>query len=188
LGPQPRARPAEGFHSAADLMPRYDSAIVHITPTSQKDLFEESAWRSLTESDYRVSTASDRTGYKLEGPALRNSLGALPSEASCPGAIQIPGDGRPIALMADAPTIGGYPKIRSLHSAARAKRSGSSSSRPSRVSARSGAARRTCTQSASSQAVRRSREPLARKSVLRWRNGAAKKLARRARLLQVKSQ
>jgi len=110
-GPPPGARPAEGFHSAADLMPRYDSAIVHITPTSQTDLFDESAWRTLTESDYRVSTASDRTGYKLDGPALRNSLGALPSEASCPGAIQIPGDGRPIALMADAPTVGGYPKI-----------------------------------------------------------------------------
>jgi urea carboxylase len=55
--------------------------------------------------------ASDRTGYKLEGPAIRNSLGTLPSEAGCPGAIQIPGDGLPIALMADAPTVGGYPKI-----------------------------------------------------------------------------
>jgi len=111
LGPRPGALPAEGFHSAADLMPRYDSAIVHITPTSQWDLFDESAWRTLTDSDYRVSTASDRTGYKLEGTALRNSLGALPSEAGCTGAIQIPGDGQPIALMADAPTVGGYPKI-----------------------------------------------------------------------------
>ena len=111
LGQRPGALPAEGFHSAADLMPRYDSAIVHITPTSQWDLFDESAWRTLTDSDYRVSTASDRTGYKLEGTALRNSLGALPSEAGCTGAIQIPGDGQPIALMADAPTVGGYPKI-----------------------------------------------------------------------------
>jgi len=111
LGPRPGARPAEGFHSAADLMPRYDSAIVHITPASQKDLFDEAAWRTLTESDYKISMASDRTGYKLEGPALKNAFGALPSEAGCPGAIQIPGDGQPIALMADAPTIGGYPKI-----------------------------------------------------------------------------
>jgi len=35
----------------------------------------------------------------------------LPSEAGCPGAIQIPGDGLPITLMADAPTVGGYAKI-----------------------------------------------------------------------------
>ena len=111
LGVPSDARPAEGFHSAADLMPRYDSAIVHVTRGTQEDLFDESAWRTLTESDYKISTASDRTGYKLDGPALSNSLGALPSEAGCPGAIQIPGDGLPIALMADAPTVGGYPKI-----------------------------------------------------------------------------
>jgi antagonist of KipI len=111
LGPPPDTHPAEGFHSAADLMPRYDSAIVHVTRGTQEALFDESAWRTLTESDYRISAASDRTGYKLEGPALGNSLGLLPSEAGCPGAIQIPGDGLPIALMADAPTVGGYPKI-----------------------------------------------------------------------------
>lgn len=111
LGARPDTHPAEGFHSAADLMPRYDSAIVHVTPGTQEDLFDESAWRTLTESDYRISTASDRTGYKLEGPTLGNSLALLPSEAGCPGAIQIPGDGLPIVLMADAPTVGGYPKI-----------------------------------------------------------------------------
>jgi urea carboxylase len=92
-------------------MPRYDSEIVHVIRGTQADLFDESDWRTLTESDYRISMASDRTGYKLEGPAIKNSLGALPSEAGCPGAIQIPGDGLPIALMADAPTVGGYPKI-----------------------------------------------------------------------------
>jgi len=90
LGARPTTLPAEGFHSAADLMPRYDSAIVHITSGTQEDLFDESAWRTLTESDYRISTASDRTGYKLEGPALGNSLGMLPSEVGCPGAIQVP--------------------------------------------------------------------------------------------------
>lgn len=111
LGPSPDSHPAEGFHSAADLMPRYESAIVHVTRGTQAELFDESAWRTLTESDYRISSASDRTGYKLEGPGLGNSPGTLPSEVGCPGAIQIPGDGQPIALMADAPTVGGYPKI-----------------------------------------------------------------------------
>jgi antagonist of KipI len=103
--------PAEGFHCAADLLPRYDTGIVHITHGTHSDLFDESALRTLIESEYRVTAASDRTGYKLEGPALANPVGTLPSEASCPGSIQIPGDGLPIALMADAPTVGGYPKI-----------------------------------------------------------------------------
>ncbi len=111
LDPRPTIRPAEGFHCAGDLMPRYDSGIVHVTRGTQEALFSESAWRTLTESEYRISTASDRTGYKLEGPRLGNSFSTLPSEAGCPGAIQIPGDGLPIALMADAPTVGGYPKI-----------------------------------------------------------------------------
>lgn len=111
LGPQPSHTPAEGFHCGADLLPRYDTGIVHITRGTHADLFDESAWRALTDGEYRVAAASDRTGYKLDGRALANPVGTLPSEASCPGAIQIPGDGLPIALMADAPTVGGYPKI-----------------------------------------------------------------------------
>jgi antagonist of KipI len=111
LGRQSNQPPPEGFHSAADLLPRYETGIVHIIRGTHTDLFSESAWRTLTESEYRVSAASDRTGYKLEGAALGNPAGTLPSDASCPGSIQIPGDGFPIALMADAPTVGGYPKI-----------------------------------------------------------------------------
>src|SRR5207237_7903371 len=94
-----------------DLMPRYDSGIVHITPGTHEELFDESVRRKMTESEYRISAASDRTGYKLEGAPLGKSFGTLPSEAGCPGTIQVPGDGMPIALMADAPTVGGYPKI-----------------------------------------------------------------------------
>jgi biotin-dependent carboxylase-like uncharacterized protein len=103
--------PAEGFHCPPDLLPRYGAGVAHITRGTHSDLFDEAAWRILTDSEYRISAASDRTGYKLEGPALANSAGALPSEASCPGSIQVPADGFPIALMADAPTVGGYPKI-----------------------------------------------------------------------------
>ena len=111
LAPETAPRPKSGFHCAADLMPRYETAIVHVTRGTQADVFDEAAWARLTESEYRVSTASDRTGYKLEGPPIGTSLGTLPSEPGCPGAIQVPQDGLPIALMADAPTVGGYPKI-----------------------------------------------------------------------------
>jgi biotin-dependent carboxylase-like uncharacterized protein len=103
--------PAPGCHCAADLMPPYDAGILHVTQGTHHAMFDESSWRVFTESSYRVSTASDRTGYKLEGPPIANSLGALPSEAGCPGTIQVPADGAPICLMADAPTVGGYPKI-----------------------------------------------------------------------------
>ncbi|HEU4748466.1 MAG TPA: biotin-dependent carboxyltransferase family protein [Gemmatimonadaceae bacterium] len=102
--------PSPGFHVPPELMPAYAAGVVHISPGPQADLFADDAWRTLME-EFRVSAASDRTGYRLDGPALSTSIGTLPSDAGCPGAIQIPGDGRPIALMADAPTVGGYPKI-----------------------------------------------------------------------------
>jgi allophanate hydrolase subunit 2 len=92
-------------------MPPYDNDTVHITRGPQADFFAEDAFRVLSEPSHRISTASDRTGYKVEGPSLGISPGSLPSEAACPGAIQVPGDGHPIVLMADAPTVGGYPKI-----------------------------------------------------------------------------
>jgi biotin-dependent carboxylase-like uncharacterized protein len=111
LGSDSTYLPTEGCHCPADLLPRYEPGVVHVTRGTHAELFDESAWRTLTESDYRVSAASDRTGYKLDGPSLANPAGTLPSEAGCPGSIQIPGDGLPIVLMADAPTVGGYPKI-----------------------------------------------------------------------------
>lgn len=111
LGEAPPSAPAEGFTCAAELLPRYESSAVRITRGSHADLFDDSAWHTLTEMEFSVSTASDRTGYKLKGSTMANSVGTLPSDASCQGAIQIPGDGAPIVLMADAPTVGGYPKI-----------------------------------------------------------------------------
>jgi antagonist of KipI len=110
-GEQPVDLPAEGFHCAADLMPRYDSGIAHAIRGTQAELFDESSWLTFTEGEYKISSASDRTGYKLEGPMVSNTLGTLSSEPGCPGAIQITGEGLPIVLMSDAPTVGGYAKI-----------------------------------------------------------------------------
>ncbi len=49
---------------------------------------------------------------RLEGPAL-DHLGSreIVSDATVPGSIQVPGNGQPIVLLADAQTAGGYPKI-----------------------------------------------------------------------------
>ncbi len=65
---------------------------------------------------YTVSAASDRTGYRLEGTPSADGASAT-SEPVCPGAIQLPPEGVPIVLMADAPTIGGYRILGSVVSA-----------------------------------------------------------------------
>jgi biotin-dependent carboxylase-like uncharacterized protein len=111
LGIRPSTIPAAGFSCPAELLPAYTSSVVRVTPGTHADLFDDAAWRAFTETDFVVSHASDRTGYKLHGPPVSQSLGSLPSDPGCQGAIQIPSEGTPIVLMADAPTVGGYPKI-----------------------------------------------------------------------------
>jgi allophanate hydrolase subunit 2 len=59
-----------------------------------------------------VSATSDRVGCRLEGEPLRHAGPAeILSDGMVPGSIQVPPDGRPIVMMADGPTTGGYPKI-----------------------------------------------------------------------------
>ena len=49
---------------------------------------------------------------ELEGEKLENIVSKnIKSEGITKGSIQIPGDGKPIILLSDHPTIGGYPKI-----------------------------------------------------------------------------
>lgn len=105
------AAPSEGDYRAA--VPGHrESGPVRIVRGPQAALFDRSAWRQFLDTQFRVSTASDRTGYRLEGPALAHSgVASLPSEPTCIGAIQVPQGGTPIVLMHDGPTVGGYPKI-----------------------------------------------------------------------------
>jgi antagonist of KipI len=111
VGPQPSGYPRHGFTVPTDRLPRYATHTIHVTPGSHADLFDAASWRAFTEEDFTVAMASDRTGYKLSGAFLSHSHGDLPSGPGCEGVVQIPADGSPIVLMADAPTIGGYPKI-----------------------------------------------------------------------------
>jgi antagonist of KipI len=111
LGDRPHSIPADGFNCPAELLPRYDSSVVHAMRGTHAELFGESDWEIFASAEYTISWTSDRTGYRLKGAALSNSAGTLPSDPGCYGVIQVPTDGVPIVLMADAPTIGGYPKI-----------------------------------------------------------------------------
>jgi biotin-dependent carboxylase-like uncharacterized protein len=64
------------------------------------------------ERDWTVSPQSDRRGIRLQGEPLRLSGWAdIPPEGTAPGAVQVPGDGLPIALGPDRPVTGGYAKI-----------------------------------------------------------------------------
>jgi len=61
---------------------------------------------------FGVTPNSDRMGIRLDGPRLeRSARGDLISAAVAPGTVQVPPDGHPIVLMADAQTLGGYPRV-----------------------------------------------------------------------------
>ena len=78
----------------------------------QDDLFTEGAVATFLNSPYTISPRNDRMGYLLEGQALTHKGGPdIVSDALCPGAIQVPGSGMPIIMMADCQTTGGYAKI-----------------------------------------------------------------------------
>ncbi len=77
--------------------------------------FEAEQIEKLTSSEWTLTTRMDRMGLRLSGPCLTHKMGAdILSDGIVKGAVQVPGDGQPIILMADHQTTGGYTKIASV--------------------------------------------------------------------------
>ncbi len=78
----------------------------------QFDYFSKKSQNDFFSKEFKVTKLTDRMGMRLEGQKLENVISKnIKSEGITKGAIQIPGDGQPIILLSDHPTIGGYPKI-----------------------------------------------------------------------------
>jgi biotin-dependent carboxylase-like uncharacterized protein len=102
-GPSARESPPERLTA---------SATVRVVPGPQADHFDAVTLARFLADPWRVGTTSDRVGCRLEGEPLRHSgKTEILSDGMVPGSIQVPPDGRPIVMMADGPTTGGYPKI-----------------------------------------------------------------------------
>jgi antagonist of KipI len=93
-------------------------AKLRVVPGPQEHLFASAAYDTLFASRFVVTPASNRMGYRLDGPRLAQAgKSDILSDATPLGAIQVPGSGHPILLMADRQTTGGYPKIATVISA-----------------------------------------------------------------------
>ena len=91
---------------------------VRVVLGPQDGHFTERGIRTLLDTAWTVSRQSDRMGIRLEGPPIEHAKGYnIVSDGIAPGAIQVPGNGLPIVLLADRPTTGGYPKIATVASA-----------------------------------------------------------------------
>jgi biotin-dependent carboxylase-like uncharacterized protein len=79
---------------------------------SEYSEFTPNARSDFAQTKYTLTPDCNRQGYRLEGVALetRHKLELL-SHGVVPGTIQVPPSGQPIVQMAEANTLGGYPKI-----------------------------------------------------------------------------
>ncbi len=90
----------------------HDTGPIRAVMGPQDQHFEDAALSLFATTTYRVGTAYDRMGMRLDGPplALKSAL-SIPSEPILRGSVQVSGDGVPTVLLADHQSTGGYPKI-----------------------------------------------------------------------------
>ena len=89
-----------------------NDSTIRVMQGLQFDYFSNKSQEDFFSKEYKVTKLTDRMGMRLEGEKLENIKSKnIKSEGITKGSIQVPGDGQPIVLLSDHPTIGGYPKI-----------------------------------------------------------------------------
>jgi antagonist of KipI len=112
-GSLPRPTPISSWAGPHDwVTPAKRYPVLRFTRGVDWSRFDDATMKRFTISEFSVSPDSDRMGVRLESPELRREDETdLISEAVAPGTIQVPPSGKPILLLGDCQTIGGYPKI-----------------------------------------------------------------------------
>ena len=89
----------------------YDNEI-RVLKGPQMNFFKLSIIKKFFSKKFKISKNINRVGIRLiENPVKPTISSNIDSEGIIKGSIQVPGDGNPIVLTAEHPTIGGYPKI-----------------------------------------------------------------------------
>jgi biotin-dependent carboxylase-like uncharacterized protein len=92
--------------------------VLRAVPGPQADCFGQAGTETFFGSWYHVTPASDRMGIKLEGAKIASHSGSdIISDGIAAGSVQVPASGKPIVMMADRQTTGGYAKIATVISA-----------------------------------------------------------------------
>ncbi|MDR1579992.1 MAG: biotin-dependent carboxyltransferase family protein [Synergistaceae bacterium] len=111
--PRPLWRLSEGFACTSELRPdSRDDEFICALDGPQIDAFTDAGIKIFFNEPYTVTNEMDRMGYRLDGPIIEHASGPdVVSDGIVHGAVQVPGEGKPIVLMADRQTTGGYAKI-----------------------------------------------------------------------------
>ncbi len=85
---------------------------VRVVPGPQQDMFTDEGLAAFYGQPYTTTAKCDRMGYRLDGPEIETRSGSdIISDGVAFGAVQVPSHGRPIIMLADRQTTGGYAKI-----------------------------------------------------------------------------
>lgn len=108
-------RRAEGQCAPGVVLPNYTAVpSLALIPGAQIAEFDGPSLYAAFHQPWRVDDRADRMGVRLCGPVLHCRLERMISEGLGLGAVQVPPDGQPIALLNDRQTIGGYPRLGAL--------------------------------------------------------------------------
>ena len=128
VGTLPERRPAPGRPAAGPPAPGppiagvtplpKEGARVRVLEGPDTDVFGKGEMARFCTTQYRVTSESNRMGYRLSGRRLTRSNLDDPLSSAIPnGSVQVPASGEPIVLLADRQTVGGYPRIATVISA-----------------------------------------------------------------------
>jgi biotin-dependent carboxylase-like uncharacterized protein len=103
-----------GLRFPKEWIPLFEKeALLRVIPGPQDPHFTKKGFETFSSSFYQVTPQCDRMGVRLEGPRIEKRSDveeSIISEGLVPGAIQVPGDGKPIIILTELVT-GGYTKI-----------------------------------------------------------------------------
>ena len=89
----------------------YDNKI-RVLKGPQMNFFKISIIKKFFSKKFKISKNINRVGIRLIDNTVKPTISSnIDSEGIIKGSIQVPGDGNPIVLTSEHPTIGGYPKI-----------------------------------------------------------------------------
>ena len=96
---------------ASEFVPRKEYT-VRVVLGPQDDYFTDAGIQTFLSEVYSVTAEFDRMGCRLEGEAIAHKEGGdIISDGIAFGAIQVPSSGKPIIMLGDRQTTGGYTKI-----------------------------------------------------------------------------
>jgi len=96
----------------------FDVYTVRVLLGPQDDAFTDKGIKTFLGEIYTVTAESDRMGCRFEGAAIEHKTGGdIISDGISFGAVQVPSSGKPILMLSDRQTTGGYTKIANVISA-----------------------------------------------------------------------